>query len=313
MGILKYLPLLKIIFTVGVVLYLLKILNFQLLWSGIQQLSLQTLIAAFMFCFLSIFFQATRWYFLTKKQMATTFWQQTLLFWRANFLNLISPASLGGDVYRVAVSHKNSITLGLILRERLIGLWGFCVCYLFFFAWSFEKLPPFFLNIAILCGIGFIGLLLLQILFPLFLTKFSIAKIKNEAWQQRLLSLAQATKYITLVEFLQIFILTILSIISWAMVYYYLMNTSSLHDMQTAGLNSIIVEISRWIPATIQGIGIREGVSTYAFQLLGYTGEIGFLVAGLAYLMNNLVLILLGAIGFLTNSLKSYSEVKNTI
>jgi uncharacterized membrane protein YbhN (UPF0104 family) len=317
---------LKCIISISILIYIFSILDFHLLREGIHKISTQTLLIAGFFCFLSILFQTARWCFMTKEHLSGTYFQQAILFWKAGFFNLITPASLGGDIYRVASSrdnNKSSITLGLIIRERLIGLLGICFTYLLFFEiyrlkkYAYLQLPSFFFTTALLCCLAMISLLILQSGLPL------LAKIASsffrKSWSDKISAFSHSVRYKSIFEYFLLSLFTLLSLISWTLVYYLLSKDLSYPTMafEKVGLISIMTEVVRWIPISVQGLGVREGFSGYAFTLLGQPIEVGFLIAGIAYCINSFILLFIGLLSFLSSntlnkSYKPYSlEVKD--
>lgn len=79
------------------------------------------------------------------------------------------------------------------------------------------------------------------------------------------------------------------------------------------GLISILSEFSRWLPVTIQGVGIREGVAAFGFELLGFSGEAGFLVCAVAYLINSFALVSLGILGMLILNYPAVFSLKKKV
>jgi uncharacterized membrane protein YbhN (UPF0104 family) len=60
---------------------------------------------------------------------------------------------------------------------------------------------------------------------------------------------------------------------------------------------SSIVEVIRFIPISIQGIGIREGSYALLFTYLGYPSELGFTVGLIAYIALSISQFIFGVIG----------------
>jgi hypothetical protein len=56
-------------------------------------------------------------------------------------------------------------------------------------------------------------------------------------------------------------------------------------------------EIARVVPATIQGIGMREAAYAALFGLSGHSPESGFVLGAVAYLALGAALVLTGALG----------------
>jgi glycosyltransferase 2 family protein len=307
----------KCMLTISIVIYLFMLLDLNSMWQGFQKISISALAIVVLCCFFSSLCQALRWCYMTKDQFSSSYLQQMLLFWKASFFNLITPASLGGDIYRVVSYRKTqqgSIAFGLVIKERFLGLLGMFLCYLLFllllkFKHSSMSLPSFFLTLGIFFIFGMTMLILLQGILSL-LTHIS-DRYFNILLKSKITHISKSIRYKSKFEFLVLITLTLLSTLNWTLVFYSLTTALSYSTIkfEEIGLISIITEISRWVPVTIQGIGLREGAAVYAFNLLGYSFEIGFLVSGLAYLINTFVLMFLGVTGFLFTALLSYKKV----
>jgi hypothetical protein len=59
------------------------------------------------------------------------------------------------------------------------------------------------------------------------------------------------------------------------------------------------VELVRFVPVTIQGIGVREGAFATLAGAFGYPLEAGFVVGAVAYAALSLSLVVTGALGAL--------------
>ena len=70
----------------------------------------------------------------------------------------------------------------------------------------------------------------------------------------------------------------------------------------------ILVELIRLIPITIQGLGLREGMYAYLFQILEKSPEDGFVLGSVTYLTLSLSLLFSGLIG---STLKTGSSSDN--
>lgn len=313
--------LIKIIFTISVILFITSLLDFKMLFEGLKKVSVNTFLQAALFCFLSSLCQAVRWCYMTKDQVSTSYFRQILMFWKASFFNLITPAALGGDIYRIATSQKTkqgSTALGLIVRERVLGLAGFFLFYIIFlillqFKNDTTPLPSFFMSVGMLALIGLIILAIIQ-MGSTFLIKIS-SRYVSLSYQNNMTDIANAIRYKKNSEILILGMLTSFSIINWALVFYVLasaLNYSSIKFEETA-LISITTEISRWIPITLQGVGLRETAAAYTFNLLNYSLETGFLTAGLAYIINTFILLANGLISFLISCWLAYQNINTSL
>lgn len=299
----------KFFFTMGIFIYLFKILNFNLLLMGLKKISAKYICLVAIACLLSSLCQALRWCYLTRGHINSSAKQQVLLFWKANFFNLITPASVGGDIYRIVNFNKKNrgtIAFGLIFKERFIGLFGIFLCYLislilyFNFTNSTQHHPAFFTLLGIFSLLGLLALIIMQICLPLIAKKS--AYLFSRKWKKKIILFSKAFRYKSIFELLILILLTVCSTGCWVLVFFILTQAmvASFISIGELGIVSLITELTRWIPITMQGIGMREGAAAFAFQSLGHPFELGFLIAGLAYLINTLVLIFVGMMSFLS-------------
>ena len=64
------------------------------------------------------------------------------------------------------------------------------------------------------------------------------------------------------------------------------------------GIAAIISDLIRFIPISIQGLGVREAAFTYTFFLLGLDPEKGFVIGLVSYLAVWAATAVIGVIGY---------------
>ena len=72
-----------------------------------------------------------------------------------------------------------------------------------------------------------------------------------------------------------------------------------------------LIEIVRFVPLSIQGIGIREGGFATLFAFIGFDPETGFTIGLLGYTALSLTQLLIGLTGkamFVTRQFKNYDS-----
>lgn len=291
----------KLFFSIIIVFASIYLMNWNSFIEGIHKISPYYLFVAFIFCLINVFILGIRWSFMVQSQLDQSFFWHLNHFFKATFFNLITPAALGSDVYRLmsAKRNKNSqgAIAGFLIRERFIGLLGLCFFYLLCFTvFIIEKslidapivlkdLGTFFL--FFIAGVFFLHFKLRWILN--IFTKFL-----PQSWVIHLDQISTTVSYKSPFEFIYLIMLTLLAFLSWTLGAYFLTLSFELNvSFAAIGLVCVIAEFSRWLPLTLQGIGVRESVFAYVFSLLGLYAEWGFLVGALIYIINSASILLL--------------------
>ncbi len=258
-----------------------------------------------------------RWHELVRRIAPLSLWEHMRHFFRATFLNTLTPANLGGDLYRF-LSIKAHATgsvdlLVVLLRERIVGLLGSALFALSCLAVLFLSRPPevehaqglFGLAAAVLSVVA-VGILLLPALLG---PAGRVGFVRSRSWlSSPLEKLQDATRYSSLGEFALITGLSLLAFLIWAATVWLVARNLDIGISWPAlGTIVILVELARLVPISAQGIGVREGAYAYLFSLLGHSSESGFALGTLSYLALSCALLLSGGVGWL---MKSTAETK---
>lgn len=294
--------LLKIVVTLMLLVIAFLILDWKKVISIIGQIHP---IAAFMVVFLiSAHFILTAWRWHILLDLPEIFFLNNLkVYLYGNFLNSFTPANLGGDVYRFAVlkqySSNKMYFIGRIIEERLLGLFFFLICYVLFyllssFAWSGPSPRLFFISLVVS---GICAMLMLIIPY----SNSWINTIFGRYASPKITQLFLESRFgMSLRPSLMLSRLTVLSVVAvflWiTSVYTVALDLNCLLPWPVVGIIAILVELLRFIPMTVQGLGLREGAYAYLFHLCGYSPECGFAVGVTVYLFLNIVLCLSGLV-----------------
>jgi len=186
----------------------------------------------------------------------------------AAFLNTFTPANLGGDIYRLmALRHSGNSGLDaafLLLRERYFGLLGYCGFFMICLggmAAGGGAIPSEIVPASWVIGAA---ITVLTFLSPLLSLAEPVLR-RSAPLLRRLLPLwPQARKAVAFpldATFLACMALTVASTASWVFA-----GTLIARDLGVAvsygavGMVAMLVELARWIPVAVQGIGMREGL-----------------------------------------------------
>lgn len=195
----------------------------------LKTFSLEIVVSAFLFCLVSLTIQAMRWYLIIKNSVtAGSMLQHMAYYWSSILFNIITPAAIGGDVYRVIV-YRNKTTegaalpLGFIVQERLINLMGYCACYLLCFALLFfsgerGSLGSFLYKITIVFAAFFILLFSLQSGLKPIVQKFF--KFFPEKIRSKLNIFLNGLQYHSIRKFTYLLGITLGSLVSWVIVFF---------------------------------------------------------------------------------------------
>ncbi len=282
-------------------IYFLDVMEIVNLFMDIQTSTILILISINLF---SLFLLLVRWLYLVNKFKGPLF-SISKTYMSSYIYNLITPANLGGDFYRYLTFDldKTEINfLKLIIRERFLGFSSIIFLLSIAFLLTVDSIPLIkgwnFIFIFIFCasGIFFSYILAKHHYFvlkglynlPYFKTRFFISDLNNDG------------------NMLLLFLISALSFIIWTLSVYFVTNLFNLNiSFAESLLISCISELIRFIPVSIQGIGIRESTFSLLFGLLNYSPEMGFFIGAIVYLSLNLSQLVFGIIGKIL-SIKSY-------
>lgn len=246
-----------------------------------------------------------RWYMLVNAVAPLGFYEHLRRYMLAVFFSSFTPAQIGGDVYRFFSIRnegaRGSHLLGLLARERLIGLGSFLLFYLICFGALTLIGDPLassglFEFAALLCAVGLAGLASGSALIKT-LSRLGIVT-RRTALQRAVEVLGLAFHTGPAVRFTGIMGLSQFALVMWTLAIYWLAGSAGypVHFL-IAGMIAVLVELVRSIPISVQGVGVREASFAYLFTLAGHAPEEGFVVGAAAFLAVSLSLCLAGALG----------------
>jgi len=294
----KYL--LKAASTCILLILILKMVDWATVLGAIQRLSFGPAILVLILFLLHFLTSAFRWDILLgmpQVKRATNI----KAFLCGVFLNTFTPSNLGNDAYRFLALKKFSPTgfylFSCLVEERILGLCYFLMAYVCFALMtllpSFSPTPPFFLYAALCCLAAVIVFFalphangLLRRFFGSYLP-VSFLRLWEEANLGRSLTFSK--------EFTPLLALTGAGIVFWVSTAYVVShNLGCPIPWATVAAISVLVELVRYVPLTVQGIGLREGAYAYFYHLNGYDAEIGFAVGTIVFILLNIAFCLSG-------------------
>ena len=270
----------KIIISLSLVIYLITIVNWNIIFDldrdFIFYLMISVLIALF---FLS--FMAVRWAILISsfskiKPKFSILYQYYLL---GSFFNIFFPGAIGGDVMRIHYSHKKyhlgiKKATAIVFFERISGLIGLTLIFSF----------SIFFNDTIADKIGMdkkyiLLLVLIVLMFNIIFKKISLKKGYNISYS----TISVVILLSMCGQFADILIADILC--------HYFALPIRLENLLTIMPLVYIVTV---LPISLGGIGVREGAFVGLLALYGVSASTAVIISFLMYFVR----ILVGTIGW---------------
>ena len=290
----KYAKIIKILISLGIMAYLLHLVDFGILWGQFRELKLFIFILAFLILVLQGALSALKWkIILTAESKKLPFLFLLKRYLIGNFISLFLPSSFGGDFYRIYALNEYSKdylqNISSVLFDRISGLFALAsisiISLTFFFS---ENISYQFLIAYALGVLTFCGLTSSRITVRLQKTnKKIISFFKNilESFRKyrknvRVLGLSLVISF-----WFQINIV-ILN-------YFYCLALNI--DLPLTYLFTVIplVYLTEVLPISINGLGVREGAFVFFFTQMEVSKEkalaLGLLVISMRYFFVMLV------------------------
>lgn len=273
----------------------------------LDNLTIITLVIASIFRVLSTLPTMIRWVFIAKKNYISSHVMSLVICYYASFFfNTISPANLGGDLYKFGfvktdTNNRRQDIVNILFHERVYGLISlfFIICIGLLTIQNYT----FFINsLWYYIAIIFSCLILLLILF---FKKNAINKLNKIKFLRSTLSYINFNKANFIYD-ITILSLSFLGFFLWAVAIFIICNELNMNlNFGNVLIISALVEIIRFIPLTFQGIGIREPSFAFlASEFFGSNFEVAFLAGLIIYACLSLVNLFLGAIFYFFIGLK---------
>ena len=252
--------------------------------------------------------QSARWELMAGRVLKSSPVMNAAVYFNATFLNTFTPANLGGDAYRLVVLKSETVSTGeilrLLLRERILGLYGYVIVfasaygfivatkartfrwegnpYIYGLAGAMAFLMlPFLARPLGICLVGALRSVIGKLRLP-----------KLEGWVVTLAYLLSPKGA------LRLMLLTFLGILFWVLSIRIVAESFGLQvPLLHLAAAATLVEFIRMVPVTIQGIGLREGAFSYLLSFFGHNPEQCYVVALVAYLALSVSILLCGLIG----------------
>lgn len=279
-------------------------------------------------CALTLLLLTVRWWLMIRRFAPGGFLLHAGHFWMGTVAGLFTPAAIGADVYRVAVLRggvarrpdsrdpistdpistgpisTGAAAAGVVLRERLIGLLGYCLFYLGCRA-AAPAAPASLDAAAAVLAAAAAGLAAMLAAGPSLgrllgrlLERQPPGARQTAIWGGRLAAMATAAGTGSPAALAVSLGLTLAACAVWAAALgLFLAGLGERPGAAAVGMIAVLAELARWLPISIQGVGVREAAAAFGVERFGGDPAIGFAAGGLVYLLHAAVCALAGALG----------------
>lgn len=251
---------------------------------------------------------SARWQLMAGRVLKSSPEMNAAVYFKATFLNTFTPANLGGDAYRLVVLKSETVSTGemlrLLLRERILGLYGYVIVFVFAYGFIVATTAPtlrwegnpYIYGLAVAMAFFMLpflarplGICLVMVLRSV-IGKLRLPKL--EGWVVTLADLLSPKGT------LRLMLLTFFGILFWVLSIRIVAEGFGLQvPLLHLAAAATLVELIRMVPVTIQGIGLREGAFSYLLSFFGHNPEQCYVVALVAYLALSVSILLCGPIG----------------
>ncbi len=305
----KNLRYIKFIVSICLVLLAFRYLDFYLIQSAILKLNAREFLFSASIILLMFILMFFRWLLIFGNISKPRVFYVFAVFFKSLFINFFTPANIGGDVFRLMTLSSSSVSksqvMKALLTERFFGFFGFIIIFAISYLIVFGDLREHnFFTTEFIFACGLLFLLFVFLCFGKKLLFF----IKSFVNFKLLLLLSNVFDFF--LDFALpkratgIMILTFTSTVMWFFSINIVAKSIGLHlSLFEVALVATTVEIIRFIPLTVQGLGLREGLFAILLGGLGYSYELSYTLGILSYAMLSVCILLCGPIAYLVGLL----------
>jgi uncharacterized membrane protein YbhN (UPF0104 family) len=296
-------PEIKIFCSIGLLLIASRFLNWRDLSDAARRLDPWSLGVALAGALLVLLFSAARWALMASRLAPGAFVRHARNYLFGIFIGIVTPANIGADLYRFGSFPKSGSSwsvVSLLLQEKVFILLGYLVSLILtLVAIAFAGLTLSRDQEIVLTIIGISAALGTMLIFTLgpflgFVERrrlFSGRLASLFAGLQGVAALGGARRLLALTG------LSLLSVLAW------LCAVSAV--AATAGgtlpflllwLIAVLADIARWMPLSLQGIGVREAAFATMFLFFGANSAQGFVIGATAYLLLTAAMVMAGGL-----------------
>jgi hypothetical protein len=307
----KYSKIIKILISLGILVYLLRLVDFKVVWEQFRELNLSIFILAFLILVFQGVLSSLKWkIILTAESKDVPFLFLLKRYLIGNFISLFLPSSFGGDLYRIYALGEYSKdylkNISSVLFDRISGLFALASLSIISFTFFYKENISYQFFIVYALGIlTFWGLTSSRFIVKLQKTNKKIISFFNnilESFQNYRKNVRVLVLSLVISFWFQI------NIVILNHFYCFALNI----DLPITYLFTVIplVYLTEALPISINGLGVREGAFVFFFTQAGVSKEkalaLGLLVISIRYIF----VMLIGGPLFLKEMLVSKTNKK---
>lgn len=285
------------------------LLDWREIWNAAERLNIGRALLVLAIIFLEFPFLTWRWCLIIRGASRVPVRRHIETYLIAVFLGLFTPGQIGTDAYRFVALRGEGVgtrlILTLLLRERLLGLFGYLSFLVIAAAisWQFERGISvegrgFLLLCAALSGAGVIAILGGR--YAVYLVRL-LSLGRTHRYVRDFLKFADgAFRFRSGGEAAQLFTLSLVGgAIPWVLAHYIVACAVGVEiGFFLIGAVVIIVELVRLVPLTAQGLGVREAAFAAIFAIVGQNPATGFLICTVCFVLLNVGTLIVGVVGY---------------
>jgi hypothetical protein len=297
-------PEIKILFSAALLLIAGRFLNWRDLTDAVLRLDGWHLSVALAGAFLVLLFSAVRWALMARQlDPEGPFVRHLRNYLFGIFISILTPANIGADLYRFGSVRKPGNAwpvVSLLLQEKVFILLGYLVGLIFaVLAIAFAGLTLTRDQQLTLTAIGLsaaLGTALILALQPLIDAAERRRLLSGRAARllaglRNVATLGSANRRLALIG------LSLLSVLAWlCAVNAIAVTVGETLPFLLLGLIAILADVARWMPLSLQGIGVREAAFATLFLFFGANPAQGFVIGATAYLLLTAAMVMAGGL-----------------
>ena len=244
---------------------IIKFIDINIFLQVLQNIRIQTILILFLSMSICVFLQATRWFFILKKnKMNLKFIEIQKIIFLSFFFDIFIPGRVGSDYFKYKT--LNQLDKQKLISSIIYTRYHFFICLLiiFFFFWLyFILLNPLF-SIVITFIFSYFILFLLDIIFNNYQKYFKKKKPKSIFLNKCISLINEIIKFSINVKkdksfFFKIYCVALTNItISIIMLYVVAIDLGFDNKFISFGFLTPLLEIANVLPITIHGRGVSE-------------------------------------------------------
>jgi uncharacterized membrane protein YbhN (UPF0104 family) len=256
---------------------------------------------------LVLIFSAARWALMASELVPGALFRHARNYLFGIFIGIVTPANIGADLYRFGSFPKTGAAwpiVALLVQEKVFILLGYLlsiIATLLAVAATHSAFPRD-QEIA-LFAIGIFALVGTAVIFALH--PLIAAADRAQLFSGRLARMLDAVRTVAALgsanRRLALIGLSLLSVLAWICAVSAIAATvGDTLPLLLLWLVAILADVARWMPLSLQGIGVREAAFAAMFLFFGADSAQGFVIGATAYVLLTIAMVVSGglAVGF---------------